>query len=187
MDPDNRQHVWQIIQKLKNPRRLILLTTHSMEEAEALCTRIGIVAAGELRCIGTAQHLKLKIGKGYFLTVNLISDSSPAAITQQEPHHDADVEEANVGAVDVDRQRLDNLVDFVINALGRGHPDTKLLNAVNRTKKFKIAQAEGVCISEIFRQMELNKDRLFVREWGLSMSTLEDVFIAATQSPEEQE
>jgi ABC-type multidrug transport system ATPase subunit len=155
-----------------------------MEEAEALCTRIGIVAAGELRCIGTAQHLKLKIGKGYFLTVNLISESSSNA--PEGAAAASDVEHAIVSPADVERQRLAALVEFVTTTLGRGHPDTKLINAVNRTKKFKIAQAEGVCISEIFRLMELNKDRLYVREWGLSMSTLEDVFIAATQSPEEQ-
>jgi ABC-type multidrug transport system ATPase subunit len=155
-----------------------------MEEAEALCTRIGIVAAGELRCIGSAQHLKLKIGKGYFLTVNLISDSSSTAADDAAAA--SDVERALVSPAEVERQRLEALVEFVTKTLGRGHPNTKLINAVNRTKKFKIAQAEGVCISEIFRLMELNKDRLHVREWGLSMSTLEDVFIAATQGPEDQ-
>ncbi|KAJ1444037.1 P-loop containing nucleoside triphosphate hydrolase protein, partial [Ochromonadaceae sp. CCMP2298] len=53
LDPDNRQAIWRIIQSIKSPSRLILLTTHSMEEAEALCTRIGIMARGELRCVGT--------------------------------------------------------------------------------------------------------------------------------------
>ena len=58
LDPDNRQQVWKIIQSLKSPDRLILLTTHSMEEAEALCTRIGIMAHGRLMCVGSSQHLK---------------------------------------------------------------------------------------------------------------------------------
>lgn len=60
LDPDNKNHVWSIIQSLKSPDRLILMTTHSMEEAEALCSRIGIMARGELQCIGTSQHLKKK-------------------------------------------------------------------------------------------------------------------------------
>ena len=82
LDPDNRQHVWKIIQSLKKPNRLILMTTHSMEEAEALCTRIGIMAKGEMRCIGSAQHLKSKYGKGYTLTINLLPTGDE--VQQQE-------------------------------------------------------------------------------------------------------
>ena len=36
-----------------------------MEECEALCTRIGIMVGGRLRCLGSAQHLKSRFGMGY--------------------------------------------------------------------------------------------------------------------------
>ena len=52
LDPETRQGVWKIIERAKKDRAIIL-TTHSMEEADALCSRIGIMANGELRCIGT--------------------------------------------------------------------------------------------------------------------------------------
>ena len=52
-------------------RRAVVLTTHSMEEAEALCSRIGIMVKGQLRALGTKQHLKAKFGSGYELTVKL--------------------------------------------------------------------------------------------------------------------
>ena len=42
----------------------MVLTSHSMEECEALCTRLGIMAAGRLRCLGTVQHLKNRFGAG---------------------------------------------------------------------------------------------------------------------------
>ncbi len=42
----------------------VILTSHSMEECEALCTRIGIMTAGRLRCLGTVQHLKNRFGAG---------------------------------------------------------------------------------------------------------------------------
>lgn len=42
-----------------------------MEECEALCSRIGILAAGRLRCLGAVQHLKNRFGAGYLLTVRL--------------------------------------------------------------------------------------------------------------------
>ena len=42
-----------------------------MEECEALCSRITIMVGGRLRCIGSAQHLKSKYGRGYTLTVKV--------------------------------------------------------------------------------------------------------------------
>ena len=47
------------------------MTTHSMEEADALCTRVGIMVKGELRCIGSTQHLKNLYGAGYTLEMKL--------------------------------------------------------------------------------------------------------------------
>jgi ATP-binding cassette subfamily A (ABC1) protein 5 len=137
------------------PGRLILLTTHSMEEAEALCTRIGIMAKGELKCIGSAQHLKNKYGKGYILTVNLLTEAEPGSAL------------------------MNQLTEFVTEQLGRNSSEANLISSVNRTKKFLIKKSAMTSISEIFRLMEMNKGRLSIREWGLSLSTLEDAFITA--------
>ncbi len=59
----------------------MLLTSHSMEECEALCSRIGILSAGRLRCLGAVQHLKNRFGAGYLLTLRLNRQRSgpPAA------------------------------------------------------------------------------------------------------------
>ena len=46
----------------------MILTTHSMEEAEALSTKMGImVSGGELKCFGTAQHIKDKYSSGFII------------------------------------------------------------------------------------------------------------------------
>ena len=50
----------------------VILTTHSMEEAEALCTRIGVMVNGGLKCLGSSQHLKEKFGNGYEVNVKTI-------------------------------------------------------------------------------------------------------------------
>ena len=57
-DPEARRAFWELIRELKNSGTTILLTTHYLEEAEALCGRIGIMVGGRLRCLGSAQHLK---------------------------------------------------------------------------------------------------------------------------------
>eukprot|EP00028_Trichosphaerium_sp_Am-I-7-wt_P002712 CAMPEP_0168530186 /NCGR_PEP_ID=MMETSP0405-20121227/14482_1 /TAXON_ID=498012 /ORGANISM="Trichosphaerium sp, Strain Am-I-7 wt" /LENGTH=461 /DNA_ID=CAMNT_0008554309 /DNA_START=766 /DNA_END=2151 /DNA_ORIENTATION=- len=69
LDPTSRRQIWKIIQRAKRGRA-IMLTTHSMEEAETLCTRIGVLAYGNLRCLGNQTHLKNKFATGYIIKIN---------------------------------------------------------------------------------------------------------------------
>ena len=46
-----------------------MLTTHSMAECEALCSRVGIMVNGSFRCLGTPQQLKSSYGGGYKVKV----------------------------------------------------------------------------------------------------------------------
>uniref|UniRef100_A0A670I6R1 Cholesterol transporter ABCA5 n=1 Tax=Podarcis muralis TaxID=64176 RepID=A0A670I6R1_PODMU len=72
MDPKAKQHMWKAIRAaFKSKERAAILTTHYMEEAEAVCDRVAILVSGKLRCIGTVQHLKSKFGRGYFLEMKL--------------------------------------------------------------------------------------------------------------------
>lgn len=78
MDPISRRHVWDIIETAK-AGRAIVLTTHSMEEADVLGDRIAIMARGRLRCIGSSIHLKHRFGSGYQLSVSVAARSTAAA------------------------------------------------------------------------------------------------------------
>ena len=74
LDPVSRRNLWTVILRTMS-RRAVILTTHSMDEAEVLCKRIGIMVHGQLRALGTKQHLKNKFGSGFELVVKLrISD-----------------------------------------------------------------------------------------------------------------
>lgn len=70
--------MWTVISNVSTAKKQssIILTTHSMEEAEALCTKLGIMVNGELKCIGNIQHLKSRFGKGYELEVKFTSNST---------------------------------------------------------------------------------------------------------------
>lgn len=59
--------------------KTIVLTTHSMEEAEALCQRIGIMAKGTLRCYAPATRLKQLYGPGYKVFINSNPEDTPKA------------------------------------------------------------------------------------------------------------
>ena len=81
MDPITRRQIWDILEKAKKGRAIVL-TTHSMEEADVLSDRIGIMANGRLRCIGTSVRLKLRFGTGFTANVNF---------NRQTPHSRDDV------------------------------------------------------------------------------------------------
>lgn len=81
MDPGAKRHLWGVLSKYQAAGKSIILTSHSMEECEALCTRLAIMVNGEFQCIGSSQHLKNKFSKGYTINMLLLSDSrTPQAV-----------------------------------------------------------------------------------------------------------
>lgn len=68
MDPEARRHMWNVIQQVSH-NRTVILVSHSMEEIEALCTRVGVMVSGRLQCLGSIQHLKSKFGGGYLVEI----------------------------------------------------------------------------------------------------------------------
>ncbi|XP_075375076.1 ATP-binding cassette sub-family A member 10-like [Mycteria americana] len=72
MDPNGQRCVWKMTRAaLKTKETGAILTTHYMEEAEAVCDRVAIMVSGQLRCIGSIQYLKNKFGKGYLLEIKV--------------------------------------------------------------------------------------------------------------------
>ena len=64
MDPEARRFMWDVI-SASTKGRTVVLTSHSMEECEALCNRIGIMVGGRFSCLGPLQHLKNRFSEGY--------------------------------------------------------------------------------------------------------------------------
>jgi ABC-type multidrug transport system ATPase subunit len=73
MDPYARRSTWEMLRKSKKDR-VILLTTHFMDEAEILSDHIAVMKSGQLQCFGSPLFLKKAFGLGYTLTV-VLSDS----------------------------------------------------------------------------------------------------------------
>jgi len=70
LDPKVRGQVWRLIEKLKEGKSIIL-TTHSMEEADVLADRICVIVKGKLKCIGSSFYLKRMYGEGHRILINL--------------------------------------------------------------------------------------------------------------------
>lgn len=73
MDPEARRFMWSVVAKLASTgTSAVVLTTHSMEEAEALSTKMGImVKGGTFKCYGSSQHIKDKFGTGFVLEIKV--------------------------------------------------------------------------------------------------------------------
>lgn len=71
MDPATRHKFWQVVLAARDSGKCVVLTSHSMEECEALCTRLAIMVNGQFQCLGSIQHLKNKFTNGFTLVVKV--------------------------------------------------------------------------------------------------------------------
>ncbi|XP_042638708.1 phospholipid-transporting ATPase ABCA7 [Orycteropus afer afer] len=79
MDPRARRFLWNSLLAVVREGRSVVLTSHSMEECEALCTRLAIMTNGRFRCLGSAQHLKARFGAGHTLILRVPAGRAEAA------------------------------------------------------------------------------------------------------------
>jgi len=64
LDPQARRAVWEVIRKLKNEGRTVMLTTHYLEEAEELADRVAIMNHGKIVAMGKTEEIETKYGSG---------------------------------------------------------------------------------------------------------------------------
>ena len=74
VDPAARRKIWETINNIRKSGTSIILTSHSMEECEALCDRLAIMVRGRFKCLGGPQHIKSKFGQGFQIIVKLKSN-----------------------------------------------------------------------------------------------------------------
>lgn len=122
MDPVSRREVWDIIERAKKGR-VVILTTHSMEEADTLADTIAIMAKGQLQCMGSAIHLKKKFGAGYQITVAVRRETRGAVTEFFESQIEGVVMEA------------DGVSDYLNFAIPADFQDLSSFLALLETKK----------------------------------------------------
>jgi len=251
MDPVARRDLWKVISKMVsqvdsdgNPSTSMILTTHSMEECEALCPRIGIMAGGKLRCLGSAQRLKSRFGKGFQIELkveevepndedykiiiqnlakivddillssrnhsdvalgefsavtldvvkksvetltndeslsSLISSDDPTGyLIYKNARSEAGVTISELGLFCASEIRVQNLIDFVTDS----YPDAKVRERQDNKVRFEVT-SEGLKISSLFTLVENNKANLRLTDYGISQTTLEQVFNVHAAEAEE--
>lgn len=82
MDPVARRLLWDTVARARESGKAIVITSHSMEECEALCTRLAIMVQGQFKCLGSPQHLKSKFGSGYSLQAKVRSEGKQEVLEE---------------------------------------------------------------------------------------------------------
>ena len=148
LDPSTRNRLWNVITSFASEERAIVISTHMMAEADALCDRIAIMGQGKLRVVGENQYLKDKYGSGYVLRLNLVSSTAAChnkamKFVRDHLHHDATLD----------------------------HVQARMLH-IHLPKEIKLSQVFLTMYSEDCMALGC------INQFSLSQSSLEDVFLA---------
>lgn len=146
MDPLARRFMWELIHELSQYMSVVL-TTHSMEEAEALCSRIGIMVNGNLSALGSVQHLKSRYGNGYILEIHVAQNN------------------------------LDNVLHNVQTTFN----GSVLTEQHFGHLKFQLPNISS-SLSNIFQWMESQKQQYDIRDYAVSQTSLEQIFVQIAQT-----
>ncbi|KAI8896654.1 P-loop containing nucleoside triphosphate hydrolase protein [Globomyces pollinis-pini] len=166
IDVHIRKSIWDIIKRMKETTSIIL-TTHSMEEAEALSDRIGIVINGTLKCLGSPARLKSVYGSGYQLTVNCSEN--------REHFQNYFFERAGKDDWEIERQ-IGSLMIFQLTAKGKQNYQSRIASSANdHEKTLKAIQF----ISNLFNILETSElSELYgLFSFEIGETTLAQVFI----------
>ncbi|XP_039428969.1 phospholipid-transporting ATPase ABCA1-like [Culex pipiens pallens] len=166
MDPGAKRNLWNGVCRVRDSGKTIVLTSHSMEECEALCTRLAIMVNGEFKCIGSTQHLKNKFSQGFVLIIKAKKTDSvvktPEGLVPEVPD-------------------LQKIKDFV----GENFTDTLLKEEYQDLLTYYI-RSQNLKWSQIFGIMENCKSTLNVEDYSIGQTSLEQVFLSFTKFQREE-
>src|SRR3954463_3009091 len=116
LDPQTRLLLWEIIREYNQKGRTILLTTHNMEEADALCQRLAIIDHGRIIASGTPQELKASVPGGYLLRLRFRAQSAALLERLKSSPGVTEVRSVADTGVDVYASRGGPLIPEIVNA-----------------------------------------------------------------------
>jgi ABC-type multidrug transport system ATPase subunit len=176
MDPLAKRNMWHTLEKFKRGRS-ILLTTHSMEEADALASRVGVISK-TLLDIGTTQHLRQKYGQGFHIHIVM------------------------KGAPRVGEEEMRVIIEWIKDRLDGAELECKAYNgqmrfnipAVHIGEQSQVAELpgnDGILpsgseptkrkIEDLFLLLEQHKEELGIAFYSVSPSTFDEVFLKVVE------
>jgi len=171
-DPFSRRFTWDVIRSYRQDR-IIILTTHFMDEADILGDRIAILAEGQLRCMGSSLWLKKQYSVGYQLTIERLgSRQSPneAGGVQLETDDDSGSEASATF-------QSANLKQIVTTAV----PKATIITDVGGELSYRLPISESSKFPSMFELLDAEVGSGEISSYGVSITTLNAVFVAVTR------
>ena len=156
MDITSRRNLWEIL-KRQSDNKIIILTTHYMEEASVLGKRIGIINLGKMKCIGTPLFLIERFGK--YMSITLSKDEGADS---------------------------DTIMSFISQKVERPQFESLSEEIMARIPKDNFNKEGGISLHKFFEELDENLENLKVKSYSVSMPTLEDVFLNVAAEDESQ-
>ncbi|KAJ7993337.1 hypothetical protein DPEC_G00271380 [Dallia pectoralis] len=149
MDPKAKRFLWNCILNVIKDGRAVVLTSHSMEECEALCTRMAIMVNGRFQCLGSVQHIKNRFGNGYTIILRL-SGSNPS----KPPKNPCPVDSYLKGFF----------------------PNIQLMERHQNVLQYQLPT--GACsLALVFEVLSNSDEELGITDYSVSQTTLDQVFV----------
>uniref|UniRef100_A0A1B6D889 ABC transporter domain-containing protein n=2 Tax=Clastoptera arizonana TaxID=38151 RepID=A0A1B6D889_9HEMI len=162
IDPYSRRAIWDLLIKYKEGRTIIL-TTHSMDEADMLSDRIAIMVNGQIECCGTTLFLKDQFGSGFRLALEMKNKYQ-----LQE----------NVNDYESNIKDLARLVMEII-------PSGKLIEQSDTSLLFTLPNRNDTnTLKKLFSELEKKKDLFGISSYNISDTSLEEIFLRVTEKTE---
>lgn len=155
MDLKARLDTWDALKRAVRCRAVIL-TTHSMHEAQALCENIGIVAEGKLKCCGSILFLQEKFGVGYKLTI---------------VHHDGSRE----------RLATDERAGNMLAVVKKYVPKVTVVSDNKWETRMQLKEGKEATFSALFAELDAMKLQRAIKGYAIAATDLEDVFVTVTE------
>ena len=164
MDITSRRNLWDIL-KRQSEQKIIILTTHYMEEASVLGKRIGIINAGKMKCIGTPLFLIERFGK--FLSLN---------ITKEEgADNEKIINFIQKRASNIEYEILSEEILIRIPKDNYTKDNKESLSMSDNKNDSENNESHG--LTQFFAELDNNLKALKIKNYSASMPTLEDVFL----------
>lgn len=158
MDPFSRRLCWNVIRRYRMGR-VIVLTTHFMDEADILGDRIAIMNEGRLCCLGSPLFLKRSFGVGYQLTIEL--------------------PKSNKGKKERNHRKVQKAVTKAVK-------QAVLISHVGSEMSYRLPVGASSQFCQMFDKLDRAVERKRAVSYGVGITTLEEVFIRVSRDESKQ-
>ena len=178
MDPESRRKMWNVIQHV-SLQRSVVLVSHSMEECEALCTRISIMVSGRIQCIGTSQHLKHKFGAGYQIEIRCKD-----VFGLNEPSATSPTPASTVSSPTTIEESMPILLQKCYEMCRELFTSFELLET--HGSYFRIRTPHNIDLVQTFETIEKFKGEYGIVDYSVTQASLEQIFLKFAKEQEEE-